>query len=116
MPGKYDFPGIRKAGAAALRAVLLSTGWGTWLVNGPLKGFTDKLLGIISEYIANQGLIIINLGAIFIEGEVDQKAFDTAMDKALIRARLNKLTPEEIKALDDEVIKAFRNFARVTRK
>lgn len=113
---KYDFPGIKKAGAAAIAAVLSSTGWGSSLLAGPFKKVTIKLIEVLVGYLASKGLLIINLGAIYVEGEIDQSRFDKAMDSALEAIRLKNLTPEQIKALDDEVIKAFRNFARVTRK
>lgn len=99
-----------------MKAVLSSTAWGASLLAGPFKGIVDKLLGYLTVYLANKGLLIINLGAIFIEGEIDQKSFDKAMDEALEKVKYKNLSDEERKEIDDEVIKAFRNFARVTRK
>lgn len=111
--GKYDFAGIKKYGAMGLSTALASTPWGAWLVTTPLiKDATQIALEWGVNWLANNGLIVMNIGAIYIEGEIDQKNFDQAIDDAFkkIENQNGKLTPEQIKAIDDEVIKAARKF------
>lgn len=114
--GKYDFPGIRKAGTAALRVVLASTSWGAWLIASPFKKLIDLASQWAVEWLSNRGLIIINLGAIYVNGEFDQSKFDKAMDDGLAKAKAPGLSDAQKKAIDDEVIKAFRPFARITKR
>lgn len=114
--GKYDFPGIRKAGAAALKAVILSTGWGATIIASPFAPLLNQILEYLSEYLANKGLLIINLGAIYVDGEFDQSHFDHAMSEAIEKAKVPGLSEQKKKEIDDAVIKAFRNFARVGNK
>lgn len=112
--GKYDFPGIRKAGTAALTAVVAGTAWGAWIIASPFKPVLDGFTGWLSEWLANRGLLIINLGAIYVAGEIDQAKFDEAFDQALNKAKIPGLTDKQKKGIDDEVIKAFRRFGRIT--
>jgi len=114
--GKYDFPGIRKAGAAAFRAVILTTGWGAALFASPFKSVINTALEMVSEWLANKGLLIINLGAIYVAGQFDQAKFDAAMNTAIEKAKAPGLTDAQKKAIDDEVKKAFRPFAMVVGK
>lgn len=116
LTGKYNFPGMRKAGAFAFQAALASTVWGAKILASPFKPAFEKILELISEWMANKGLIVINVGAFIIEGEVDQRAFDKAFDQALEKVKVPGLSVEEMKAIDYEVIKAFRNFARVSKR
>lgn len=112
--GKYDFPGIRKAGTIALRAVVASTAWGAWLIKSPFNSIFEAASGWLSEWLANRGLIIINITAIYVSGEIDQSQFDKAFNKALDEVKLPGLTDEQKKGIDDKVINAFRKFGRVT--
>lgn len=114
--GKYDFKGIKKAGAAGLKAALASTAFGSVILSGPFGKVTTLCLEFLANLLANQGLVILNLVAITVEGKIDQKAFDSALDQALKKVELNsgKLTPAQMKAIDDEVIQAFRKFATLT--
>lgn len=114
LKGKYDFPGIRKAGTAALTAVVAGTAWGAWIIASPFKPVFDAAVGFMSEWLANRGLLIINLGAIYVAGEIDQAKFDEAFDEALKKAKIPGLTDKQKKGIDDEVIKAFRRFGRIT--
>ncbi len=116
MPGKFDFPGIKKAGTAAVKAMLASTGWGATIIASPFSKLFDYLIGYIVEWAANQGLIIINIGAIYLNGEIDQKKFDEAFEKALESVKVPGLTDVQKEQIDNEVIKAFRDFARLRSK
>jgi hypothetical protein len=112
LSGKYNFPGIKKLGAANLRGVLALSPYTAWMLKG--GRITDILLEVASNWLANKGLILFNVGAIIIDGELDQSGFDSAMDNAIQeisnKGGRDKLTAAEIKAIDDEVIKAARKF------
>lgn len=116
LTGKYNFPGIQKAGAAAIKAALASTTWGAaFIASVWFKVFQpveDRLLDDAINYLANQGLIVLNLGAIIVNGKVDQVLFDRALDEGLKRVELgrDKLTAEQGKAIDDDTIAAARRF------
>lgn len=109
--GKYDFKGIRKAGSLGLKALLASTSWGATLLSGPFRKSLDLLFEFISELLANRGLLLINIGEIYIKGSFQQANFDSKLEKALAAVKVDGLTPRQKKAIDDEVIKAFRPFA-----
>ncbi len=113
LSGKYDFPGIKKVGTAVLKAVLAGTGWGAQILASPFRGLFETLMGFAVEWLANKGLLIINIGFIYVEGELDQKAFDKAFDDALSRLKTPGLSDPEKKKIDDKIIKAFRDFARI---
>lgn len=117
LTGKYDFAGIKKFGAAGIKAALSSTPWGAWLVSKWMEPITDILLGWAINWLANEGLIVLNVGAIAVSGDWDQKAFDSALSDGLRKVELSggKLTEAERKKIDDEVIKAARRFIIITR-
>lgn len=112
LSGKYDFRGIKTLGAAGLRAALSSSPYTAWFLK--LGGFSDLLLEFLVNWFTNKGLIVFNLGAIEVMGELDQRRLDAAFDKAfeeiLIKGGRDRLTPEQKKAIDDEVIRAGRKF------
>ncbi len=114
--GKYNFPGIQKAGVAAFHAALATTSWGTSLLASTwfvfFKPIENKLLEWAINWMANKGLIILNLGAIYVNGEIDQKLFDKALDDGLkkIEQGRDKLTAAQGKSIDDEVMAAARRF------
>jgi hypothetical protein len=110
--GKYDFEGIKKTGARGLEILLASTTWGIWLLQWGFKPVTDFVLQFIVNWLANNGLMVLNIGAIYIEGKFDQRAFDNAMNDGIkqVENAKGKLTPEQIKAIDDEVRNAARKF------
>jgi len=111
LTGKYDFKGISKFGAIALRVALSSSPYTAWFFKVPGSQLVCELF---VNWLANKGLLILNLGAIQIGTEIDQHRLDKAMDEAL-NAIMEKggrenLTPEQKKEIDDEVIKAARKF------
>lgn len=116
--GKYNFPGIRKAGAKTLEFVLASTTWGAAILATPFKPLIQLCSMWFSEWLANRGIVLINVGAIFIGGEVDQNKFDSAMDQALESVKIPGLTKtiEQKKAIDEKVREAFRKFAHISSK
>lgn len=110
--GKYNFQGIKKLGAAGLRLALASSPYTAWTLK--FGSITSFFLEWFSNWLANNGLMILNTGADYINGEFDQKRFDEAMDTAVSdiqkKGGRENLTAEEKKAIDDEVIKAARKF------
>lgn len=113
LTGKYDFPGISKLGAIGLKAAFASSPYTAWLLKlGPVSTFFIELL---ANFLANKGLLILNLGAIYLNGEIDQRAFDNAMDEAFKKLQKPGLTPQQKKDIDDEVIAAARRFIVITK-
>lgn len=114
--GKYNFPGIQKAGVAAIKAALATTGWGLALLANPFFKFFEPVEEAAVEelinWAASEGLIILNLGAIYVNGEISQVLFDKALDDGLklIEQGRDKITAKQGKAIDDDVIKAARRF------
>lgn len=111
--GKYNFPGIRKAGAVSLQAVLAGTTWGASLIAGPFRGTVKLLLEWLSELLANKGLLFINVGAVYVNGVFDQDKFDKAFEEGLEKSKAPGLNSEQKKVIDNEIIKAFRRFGRI---
>lgn len=113
--GKYDFQGIKKLGAAGLRGAMATSPYTAWALKG--GRLTDLILEFLTNWLANKGLLVLNLGAISVSGEVDQRNFDAAMDAAISeisrRGGRDALTPAQKKAIDDEVIRAARKFIRI---
>jgi len=110
--GKYDFPGIKKAGAAGIKVALASTAWGAWLLKSPFSKVVDILIEPFVNWLANQGLVVLNLGAIIVTGEFDQKMFDQALDDGLKTVELgrDKISAAKGKEIDDAVIAAARKY------
>lgn len=110
--GKYDFKGIKRMGAAGLRLALASSPYTAWTLKG--GALTTFLLEWFSNWLANNGLMLLNIAADYIGNEFDQRAFDRAMDEAVAeitrKGGREKLTAAEKKAIDDEVIKVARKF------
>lgn len=113
--GKYDFRGIKKYGAKGLILAIESSSVGGVLLKWGFKGVLTAVLEALANWLANKGLIILNVGAISVSGEWDQKAFDASIEEALskIQSLDGKLTPEQIKAIDDEVIRTARKFLSI---
>lgn len=103
--GKYDFKGISRIGATALRVALSSSPYTAWFFKVPGSQFICEM---IVNWFANKGLLLFNIGAIYVNGELDQNALDKAIESGLKQVEIPgvNLTPEQIKELDDAVIKA----------
>lgn len=120
LTGKYDFKGIKKWGAKGLFLALSTIPVvGLWLKRIPVLGeILELALEELSNFLANKGLIVINVGAIIVEGKFDQIGFDKAIEDGLNKIRTvgrDKLTPAQGKAIDDAVIAALDKFGAVTR-
>lgn len=122
LTGKYNFPGIKKAGVAGIEAALAATTWGAAILANPFfkffKPVEEEAVAEAINFLANKGLVILNLGAIIVNGEVDQSLFDKAMEDGITRVEQGreKLTPAQGKAIDDADIAAARKFIRFNRK
>lgn len=114
LSGKYDFQGIKKAGAAGLKVALASTTWGAALVKGPFHGTVNLLLEFVANWMANKGLVVFNLGAIIVNGKLDQFSFDKALEEGLNKVELgrDKISAEQGAQIDNAVIDAARKFIR----
>lgn len=76
------------------------------------------LLSRIFSSLASMGLILLNVGAERLLTAVDKIGYDDSWDTAdklieEIRKTGRDLTPEEIKSIDEDVIKQFRKFAKL---
>ncbi len=107
--GRYDFPGIKRTLGLLIDGVLAGTVWGAWILASPFRPVIDYLRDLIINYLANRGIIILNIGANIVAGQLDQKAFDQAIEDGLQRVMQgrDRITPEEGKAIDDKVRAAF---------
>lgn len=118
LTGKYDFKGIKKFGVAGLKLLIASTSWGVWALQKiPFFGYIeDIVLGLFVNWSANKGLVVLNVGAIFVEGSWDQNALDTAFEDALraIQKGRDKISPEQGKAFDEAVREAARKSIRLS--
>lgn len=111
LSGKYDFPGIKKLGAQSLRLALNASPYTAWFFKVPGSILVCEFF---INWLANKGLLILNLGAIQIGTEIDQHRLDKAMDEALNsimeKGGRDKLTPEQKKEIDNAVIQAALKF------
>lgn len=107
--GRYNFPGIQKAAGLLIDGLLAATVWGAWLIKSPFKPAVNLIRDMIVNYLANKGIIVINIGMNIVDGAIDQKALDKALDEGIRRVMQgrDKITPQEGKAIDDKVRKAF---------
>lgn len=107
--GRYDFKGIQKLVSVGINAFLATTAWGAWLLASPFRVVLQAAEDAAVNFLTNRGLIILNIGAIVIDGVVDQTALDGALSVALqkLQQGRDKITPAAGKALDDAVRKAF---------
>lgn len=103
--GKYDFKGIKKLGAAGIRGALVSNPSTAFLVKIPFIMF---FLEMFVNWMTNNGLILLNIGAIYVGGQVDQKVLDRAIDEGIKKFENagGKLSAKQIKEIDDAVIRA----------
>lgn len=108
---KYQFDGISKITATLLFTTIAASPM-SFLTTGFIGKITFYLLKRISNWLANQGLAILNVGVDAIKIAQEKKAFDRAIEEAInkVLEAKHKLTKEEQDAIDDPVKKAFRKF------
>jgi hypothetical protein len=109
LTGRYDFKGIQKLVTTGVNAILMTTSWGAWLLASPFKIVIQALEDAAVNWLANHGLILLNIGAIMVDGSIDQSKLDTALQAAItkIQGGRDKLTPAEGAEIDQEVSDAF---------
>ena len=107
--GRYDFKGIQKAAGVVIDALIAGTGWGAWLLASPFKPVVGFFRDMLINWLANRGLIILNIGVNIIDGTLDQKALDAALDDGIKRVMQgrDKITQAEGQSIDDKVRQAF---------
>jgi len=115
LSSKYNFKGIKAQGAIGIKLALASNPSTVWMTKIPLIG---TLLEFGVNWLANNGLVLMNIGAIIVNGEVDQALLDRAIDegyKKLENPNI-KLTPEQMKEIDDKVMEAADRALPYSRK
>lgn len=114
LTGKYDFDGIKSKGADGLKLLLASSPVTAWIPKIPM---IDTIIEPLINWAANNGLVLLNLGAIFVNGKIDQNKLDSALDAGIKEVELpgNTITPERAKEIDDAVIKAADSALPYTR-
>lgn len=113
--GRYDFTGIQKAVSVGINAFLATTSWGVWLLASPFKIVLTTAENLAVNWLTNRGLIILNIGAIAIDGKVDQAKLDSALNDAFTKLQIGRanITPAQGAAIDQEVSNAFDQDADV---
>ena len=108
LSGKYNFKGIKQHGAGGLKLALASNPSLAWINKMPLAG---TLLEFFVNWMANNGLMVMNLGAIIVDGVIDQKLLDRSIEEGLKKVENPNitLTEQQMKDIDDAVIKAADN-------
>lgn len=108
---KHQFDGIAKA-TATLLFTSMAAGPFAFLTGGFLGHITFFILKRFSNWLANQGLALLNIGVDAIKIAQEKKKFDEEIDKAIkaVLEAKRKLTKEEQAAIDEPVKKAFRKF------
>lgn len=94
-----------------ITVALASTTYGAIATTWGFRHVFEILIEWAVNWLANKGLMVLNIAAISVQGDWDQKAFDKAMDEALGQVAVGGLTPAQMKEIDDKVITAFRKFA-----
>lgn len=107
--GRYDFTGIQKAVSVGINAILATTSWGAWLLASPFNLALTAAENAAVNFLVNRGLIVLNIGAIMVDGKIDQAALDGAMNDAITKLQQGRssVTPAQGQAIDQEVQDAF---------
>ncbi len=113
---KHKFWGIGATGAAIIVSGLAATPATAFLANGIIGKIIFYIAKLLCAYLANLGLIVLNVGSAKLETITESGTFDGSWESAdelikKIRDTGRELTDEEIKAIDGPVIDAFRKFA-----
>lgn len=111
MAAKHELTGIGSA-SATLTFVALAGSPLAFLTQGFLGKITHYILTQIYSRLASQGLVVLNIGVARVQTMAERKDFDGTFDDAfdLINKSGGRLSPDDIKAIDDRVISALRKF------
>ena len=110
---KHEFGGIARVTATMLMT-FMATSPLAFLTHGILGKITFFFLTKVGNWLASNGLAILNLGVDAIKIAQQKKTFDREIEKALKAVAESKgnLSPSEAKAIDAEVKAAFKRFAK----
>lgn len=94
LTGKYDFDGIQNTGARGLKTLF------PWVPN--------FILELAVNWLANKGLVLLNVMAAVVDGKIDIARLDRAIDDGIRRVEKShgNLTKSEIEDIDNAVIQA----------
>lgn len=111
MAAKHELTGIGSA-SATLTFVALAGSPLAFLTQGFLGKITHYILTQVYSRLASQGLVVLNIGVARVQTMAQRKDFDGTFDDAfdLINKSGGRLSPDDIKAIDDRVISALRKF------
>lgn len=109
---KYRFEGIGALGATLIFAGIAASPL-SWLTNGVIGKFVYAVLQYACMWLADKGIIIMNIGIADLKTLSEKSGFDGSFEDAFkeIHEKKERLTPEDKKRIDDKVIDAFRKFA-----
>ena len=110
---KHRLEGIGEASAAVVLAALKANPNTSFLSGGIAGKIAFFFLKLLFMFLADLGLIVLNVGAEKLKTIIDQNDFDESFDDAeklieKIRSTGRELTEDEIKSIDGPVIDAFR--------
>jgi len=113
---KYKFWNIGEASASVIMAMMIANPQTAIFAQGFLGKILFFVFKIFCTYLANLGLIVMNVTAAKIETISDAGNFDESWNTAenlikRIRDTGRELTEAEMKEIDDAVIVAFKKFA-----
>ena len=108
----YRYEGIGKASALVIFAWLGASSFSVF-TTGPLGRFTFYILEQFCTYLAGRGIVLLNITVADIQIVGQKKDFDGSFAEAFkeIHGNPKRLTPEQKKAVDEKVMRAFRRFA-----
>lgn len=111
MVAKHKLDGIGSA-SATLTFLALAGSPLAFLTQGFLGKITHYILTQIYSRLASQGLVVLNIGVAKVQTLAEQREFDGTFDDAfdLINKSGGRLSADDIKAIDDKVIRALRRF------
>lgn len=109
---KYQFDGMARF-TATMVFTKMASGPLAFLTTGFLGNITFFLLKKGANWLANQGLAVLNIGLNEILVAQQKGRFDKVLEDALkqVKQTKRKLSKKEQAEIDDRVIKAFRTFA-----
>lgn len=121
LSSKHKLDGIGEASASAVLASLAVNPSTLFLTVGVSGKITFFILSKIFSGFASMGLVVLNVGGERLITAFDKVGFDGSLETAdklieEIRNTGRDMTSEEIKNIDDGVIKQFRKFAKIGRK
>lgn len=111
---KFDV--IGEVSAVIVLTALRANPSTTFLATGILGKLTHAFLKLFFSHLASTGLIVLNVGAARLSVIIDEENYDGSIEQAeklikKIRDSGREMSEDEIKAIDQSVIDAFRKFA-----